>query len=152
MTLIITFLCLILAGLLAYIFYDGILVRVLKGKTVLSVRLRKRNYLDQLILAVLLAIIFISNTVRGENNAVMNSVLILLVITLLYNTLIHAPSARFKADGFFYGLEFTKYDQVKNMKLSEDGVLVVDTQRRRMLLYARKIEDLEKILNVFVEH
>lgn len=38
------------------------------------------------------------------------------------------------------------------MKLSEDGVLVVDTQRRRILLYARKIEDLEKILNVFVEH
>ncbi|MCQ2008762.1 MAG: DUF986 family protein [Sporolactobacillus sp.] len=152
MTLTIVVMYLIFAGLLAYILYDDLLVRLLKGKTILSVRLRKRNYLDQLILAALLVIIYVSNTVRGDNSIFLNIALILLVLTLLYNTFVKAPMARFKKDGFFYGLGFIKYDQVKKMNLSEDGVLVVDTNRRRMLLYARKIEDLEKILNVFVVH
>ncbi|MET1247259.1 DUF986 family protein [Sporolactobacillus sp. STCC-11] len=103
-------------------------------------------------MAALLVIIFISNAIKGENNTVMNIVLILLILALLYNTFIKTPCVRFKSDGFFYGLSYTKYDQVKKMNLSEDGVLVVDTNRRRMLLYARKIEDLEKVLHVLVEH
>jgi uncharacterized membrane protein YobD (UPF0266 family) len=152
MTWTITFLYLTFFGLLAYILYDDFLVRLFKGKTVLSVRLKKRNYIDQLVLAALLVIIFISNAIKGENNTVMNIVLILLILALLYNTFIKTPCVRFKSDGFFYGLSYTKYDQVKKMNLSEDGVLVVDTNRRRMLLYARKIEDLEKVLHVLVEH
>jgi uncharacterized membrane protein YobD (UPF0266 family) len=152
MTGTITFLYLTFFGLLAYILYDDLLVRLFKGKTVLSVRLKKRNYIDQLVLAALLVIIFISNAIKGENNTVMNIVLILLILALLYNTFIKTPCVRFKSDGFFYGLSYTKYDQVKKMNLSEDGVLVVDTNRRRMLLYARKIEDLEKVLHVLVEH
>ncbi|SFG91141.1 DUF986 family protein [Sporolactobacillus nakayamae] len=152
MTLTIALMYLIFAGLFAYILFDDLIVRLLKGKTVLSVRLRKRNYLDQLILATLLVIIYISNNVRGESSTVINTALILLVLTLLYNTFVKVPTARFKKTGFFYGLGFIKYDQVKKMNLSEDGVLVVDTSRRRMLLYARKIDDLEKILNVFATH
>jgi uncharacterized membrane protein YobD (UPF0266 family) len=136
----------------AYILYDDLLVQLLKGKTVLSLRLKKRNYIDQLVLAALLAIIFIANTLKGENNTVMTSVLILLILTLLYNTFIKTPCVRFKSDGFFYGLSYIKYNQVKKVNLSEDGILVIDTNRRRILLYARTIEDLENVLHVFVEH
>ncbi|MET1247258.1 DUF986 family protein [Sporolactobacillus sp. STCC-11] len=43
MTWTITFLYLTFFGLLAYILYDDLLVRLFKGKTVLSVRLKKKK-------------------------------------------------------------------------------------------------------------
>ncbi|WP_245566497.1 DUF986 family protein [Tuberibacillus calidus] len=57
-----------------------------------------------------------------------------------------------KGKGFFYGVIYTAFDAIKNMRLSEDGVLVVETDRRRLLLHFRNVEDLERIYKFFMEH
>lgn len=150
MTVTAIILMVMIAGMLAYIVYDELIVPFLKGKNVLSVKLRKRNYIDKLIFAGLLVVLFLSNKMRGGDNSV-NVLLLVMTAIFLYYVFVRSPKARFKEKGFFYGFFFTEYDHVKSMKLSEDGVLVIETGRRRMLLYAKKIEDLENILNVFVK-
>lgn len=135
-----------------YLLTDGLILPLFWGKTLLAVRMRKRNYVDQLILAGLVVIIYIASKVRGDSGGLTGLLLICLALILLYGVLIYAPKARFKENGFYYGLSYTAYDQIKNIKLSEDGVLVIDNGHRRILLYARKMEDLEKILHVLQEH
>lgn len=143
-------LAIIIAGYLAYIIYDEGVTYFLKGRNILTVRLRKRNLVDQLIFFALIIILFISNRLQG-NSATVNILLLILAAAVLFSVLIHSPKARFKEKGFIYGFQFIKYDEIKKMRLSKDGVLVIDTDRRRVLLFARKIEDLEHILNVFTE-
>lgn len=38
------------------------------------------------------------------------------------------------------------------MNLSEDGVLVIETNRQRLMLFARSEKDLEKMLAVFTTY
>ncbi|RYL93056.1 DUF986 domain-containing protein [Sporolactobacillus sp. THM7-4] len=144
-------LIILMTGMLGYALYDRFIIPFRKGKNILSIKLRKHNYTDEIIFAGLIIILFISNKVRG-GDGLTSILLFFLTIIFLYYVFIRSPKAYFKQSGFYYGFFYTDYDRVKNMRLSEDGVLVIDTDRRRMLLYARKIEDLEKILNVFLEH
>lgn len=135
----------------SYLFYESVIVSFLKGKTKLVIPLRKRLLVDQLIFAALLIILYISNNVRGVKGWD-NYLLLILTVIFIYYILIRSPKAQFKDNGFFYGLFYTEYDKIKDMRLSEDGVLVVDTDRRRLLLPAKRIEDLEKILKFYMEH
>jgi uncharacterized membrane protein YobD (UPF0266 family) len=150
MTLTLVVLLIIIAGYTAYLIYDEFVSLWIKGKTVLTVRLRKRSFIDQLILAVLVVILYISNRLQN-NSATINLLLLILAGLLLLYAFVHTPKARFKETGFLYGFQFIEYDSIKNMRLSKDGVLVIDTDRRRVLLFARKIEDLEQILKLLQE-
>ncbi|EUJ26675.1 DUF986 family protein [Listeria cornellensis] len=40
---------------------------------------------------------------------------------------------------------------MERINLSEDGVLVIETGRQRLLLFVRNEEDLEQMLKVFTE-
>lgn len=135
-----------------YYLFDGLIQPFLGGKTVLTVRLRRKNYADQLILAGIVVIIYITDKVRGNGGGLTGLLLLLLALVLIYGVIIYAPKARFKEKGFYYGLIYNPYDRIKKMRLSKDGVLVIEMGRRRVLLFARKEEDLQKILNVFVAH
>lgn len=145
-------LLLILIAYVGYFLFDGLIQPFLRGKTVLTVRLRRKNFVDQLILAGIVVIIYITDKVRGGGGGLTGLFLLLLAMVLLYSVIIYAPKARFKEKGFFYGLTYNAYDRIKNMRLSKDGVLVMEIGRRRVLLFARSEEDLQKILNVFVAH
>lgn len=134
-----------------YYLFDGLIQPFLGGKAVLTVRLRRRNYVDQLIFAGVVVIIYINNKVHG-GSGLTDLFLLLLTMVLLYGIIFYAPKARFKEKGFYYGLSYNPYDRIKKMKLSKDGVLVIEMGRRRVLLFARKEKDLQKILNVFVGH
>lgn len=137
--------------IVGYLIYESVIIPFLKGKTELVIPLRKRLLADQLIFAGLLVILYISNYVRGVKGWD-NYLLLILTILFLYYVFIRSPKAHFKDKGFFYGLFYTEYDKIKDMRLSEDGVLVIDTDRRRLLLFARRIEDLESILKHLMEH
>lgn len=41
--------------------------------------------------------------------------------------------------------------KMERINLSEDGVLVIETGRQRLLLFVRNEEDLEQMLKVFTE-
>jgi uncharacterized membrane protein YobD (UPF0266 family) len=145
-------LLILLIGYGGFLLFDALILPFIGGKTLMTVRLRKKNYVDQLILAGIVVIAYIVDYQRGGSPGSVDLLLILFGLVLLYSVFIYSPKARFKGNGFYYGIVYTPYDHVKNMRLSKDGVLVVDTDKRRLLLYAKKIEDLEKILNTFLEH
>ncbi|MDP1075128.1 DUF986 family protein, partial [Klebsiella pneumoniae] len=43
-----------------------------------------------------------------------------------------------------------EYQRIKEMNLSEDGVLVMQLEQRRLLIRVRNIDDLEKIYKLLV--
>lgn len=134
-----------------YLIYESAVIPSLKGKTELVIPLRKRLLADQLIFAAMLIILYISNYFRGVKGWD-NYLLLIASFLFIYYVFIRSPKAHFKDNGFYYGLFYTEYDRIKEMKLSEDGYLVVDTDRRRLLLPVKRVEDLESILNHLLEH
>jgi uncharacterized membrane protein YobD (UPF0266 family) len=44
-----------------------------------------------------------------------------------------------------------EYNRIKEMNLSEDGVLVMQLEQRRLLVRVKNIDDLEKIYNLLVK-
>ncbi|WP_139380805.1 DUF986 family protein, partial [Salmonella enterica] len=45
-----------------------------------------------------------------------------------------------------------EYNRIKEMNLSEDGVLVMQLEQRRLLIRVRNIDDLEKIYKLLIEN
>lgn len=134
--------------ILLYLVYDYIIIDRLKGKTLLSLRLRKRNIMDTLIFAALFAFIAIINFFRG-GDIIVTYLLIALVALYLILSYVRQPQVRFKQDGFFYGNFFVRYDAIEQMNLAEDGILAIIANKRRHLLYARNIDELEQMLPYF---
>lgn len=136
---------------LLYAVYDEIIMPARHGKTLLRVNLRRRNKIDSLIFIALLAILAYKN-ITEQGTAFTTWLLCTLAIIVIYIFYIRWPKMLFKADGFYYGNVFILYSRIKNMNLSEDGYLVVDLEKRRLLIQVARLDDLENILKFFVEH
>lgn len=50
----------------------------------------------------------------------------------------------------FFANVWIEYSRIKAMNLSEDGVLVMQLEQRRLLIRVRNIDDLEKIYKLLV--
>ncbi|ANZ95442.1 MULTISPECIES: YobD family protein [Brochothrix] len=131
-----------------YLIYDTFIIDMLKGKTSLTIQLRKRNIMDTLIFAALFLVIFIITLFKGGN---MTDAYLLLALTVLYLILsfVRQPKIRFKKEGFFYGNFFVRYDAIDQMNLAEDGILAIIANTRRHLIYVRNMDDLERMLPYF---
>lgn len=131
-----------------YLIYDTFIIDMLKGKTSLTIQLRKRNIMDTLIFAALFLVIFIITLFKGGN---MMDAYLLLALTVLYLILsfVRQPKIRFKKEGFFYGNFFVRYDAIDQMNLAEDGILAIIANTRRHLIYVRNMDDLERMLPYF---
>ncbi|AWF38021.1 hypothetical protein CSC17_5412 [Klebsiella oxytoca] len=68
----------------------------------------------------------------------------------LYLFWIRSPKIIFKKQGFFFANIWIEYKRIKEMNLSEDGVLVMQLEQRRLLIRVRNIDDLEKIYKLLV--
>ena len=68
----------------------------------------------------------------------------------LYLFWIRTPRILFKKSGFFFANVWIEYPRIKAMNLSEDGVLVMQLEQRRLLIRVRNIDDLEKIYKLLV--
>ncbi|MEE3649372.1 MULTISPECIES: DUF986 family protein [unclassified Brenneria] len=136
---------------LIYAIYDEFIMDRLKGKTRLRVLLRRANRLDALIFIGLVAILIYQNIMN--NGAIMTTWLLLsLALMAIYLAYIRRPKLLFKSAGFFYANIFIPYNCIKNMNLSEDGVLVIDLERRRLLIHVAQLDDLERIYNFMIEN
>ncbi|ATF25701.1 YobD family protein [Brochothrix thermosphacta] len=131
-----------------YLIYDTFIIDMLKGKTSLTIQLRKRNIMDTLIFAALFLVIFIITLFKGGT---MTDAYLLLALTVLYLILsfVRQPKIRFKKEGFFYGNFFVRYDAIDQMNLAEDGILAIIANTRRHLIYVRNMDDLERMLPYF---
>ncbi len=134
---------------LLYAIYDEFIMDHRWGKTRLKIFLQRRNKLDGLIFIGLI-IILIYNNVTHLGPQITTNLLMIMAFIATWTLCIRQPKLLFKADGFFYANAWIAYSRIKSINLSEDGVLVIQLEQRRLLIHVRKIDDLEKIYNIIV--
>ncbi|MBC1477503.1 Lmo0779 family protein [Listeria welshimeri] len=135
-----------------YILYNDAVIPLWKGKTVLTVKLRSRGRWDGYIFVGIIALLFISNTFFREGPPLTSILLAVMGILFIYICFFRSSKAVFKETGLFYALLFFPYSKIERMNLSEDGILVIETNRQRLMLFARSEKDLEKMLAVFTKY
>ncbi|WP_238085002.1 DUF986 family protein [Pseudescherichia vulneris] len=143
-------LVLCVAGLLAYAIYDEFIMPRRHGVTLLTAPLLRRSRADSVIFTGLLAIV-IYNNVTHHGAILTTWLLSMLALVVIYLFWIRAPKIIFKENGFFFANIWIEYGRIKAMQLSEDGVLVVQLEQRRLLIRVRNIDDLERIYKIMVK-
>ncbi len=143
-------LVLFIVALLVYAIYDEWIMPRRHGATLLPIPLLRRGRVDAFIFAGLLVILIYNNVMNG--GALLTTwLLCALALMAIYLFWIRAPKILFKKDGFFFANVWIEYNRIKEMNLSEDGVLVMQLEQRRLLIRVRNIDDLEKIYKLLVK-
>ncbi|WP_304165270.1 DUF986 family protein, partial [Lonsdalea britannica] len=62
------------------------------------------------------------------------------------------PKLLFKPEGFFYENIFISYGRIKNITLSEDGILVISLEKKPLKISVRELDDLERIYHFMIEN
>lgn len=138
-----------IAALLAYAIYDQFIMPRRNGPTLLAIPLLRRSRVDSIIFIGLIAIL-IYNNVISHGAIITTWLLCALALMGFYIFWIRVPKILFKQDGFFFANVWIEYNRIKAMNLSEDGVLVMQLEQRRLLIRVRNIDDLEKIYKLLV--
>ncbi|SCC16924.1 Uncharacterized membrane protein YobD, UPF0266 family [Kosakonia oryzendophytica] len=143
-------LILFVAALLAFALYDEFIMPRRKGPSLLTIPLLRRSRTDGAIFVGLLVILIYNNTINGGASL---SMWLLFALALLgvYLFWIRTPKIIFKERGFFFANVWIEYNRIKEINLSEDGVLVMQLEQRRLLIRVRNIDDLEKIYNILLK-
>ncbi|MCI1898854.1 MAG: DUF986 family protein [Enterobacter sp.] len=139
-----------IVALLAYAIYDEFIMPRRHGATLLTVPLLRRGRIDAFIFAGLL-VILIYNNVMSQGELLTTWLLCTLALMAMYLFWIRAPKLIFKSHGFFFANVWIEYNRIKEMNLSEDGVLVMQLEQRRLLIRVKDIDDLEKIYKIMVK-
>lgn len=138
-----------IALLLAWAIYDELIMDKRQGKTQLCVTLLRRNPIDGAIFVVLIAIL-IYNNVTTQGTAFTTWLLCVLMLVAIYITWIRKPKLLLKEKGLFFATIWISYDRIQAINLSEDGVLVIQLEQRRLLVRVKNIDDLENIYKVMI--
>ncbi|MCU5775807.1 DUF986 family protein [Erwiniaceae bacterium BAC15a-03b] len=141
----------LLALFLLYAIYDEFLMERRRGETRLKVLLQRRNKLDSLIFIGLIAILIYHN-ITAQGPKITTLLLMVLAFIAIYTFWIRRPKLIFKVEGFFFANVWVDYSRIKGMNLSEDGVLVLQLEHRRLLIHVKELDDLEKIYKVMIEN
>lgn len=139
-----------IVALLAYAIYDELIMPRRNGETLLSIPLLRRGRVDGIIFTGLLMIL-IYNNVMSQGALLTTWLLCALALMGFYLFWVRAPKIIFKSTGFFFANVWIEYNRIKEMNLSEDGVLVMQLEQRRLLIRVRNIDDLEKIYKLLVK-
>ena len=139
-------LILFIAALLAFAIYDQFIMPRRNGPTLLAITLLRRGRID----IVGLIVILIYNNVTNHGALITTWLLSALALMGFYIFWIRVPKIIFKQKGFFFANVWIEYSRIKAMNLSEDGVLVMQLEQRRLLIRVRNIDDLEKIYKLLV--
>lgn len=150
MTLTDVVLVVFIALLLAFAIYDEFVMDKLKGKTLLKIPLLRRNRVDSAIFVFLVGIL-IYNNVTAQGTPLTTWLLSALALMAIYLSWIRQPKILFKSHGFFFANVWVEYNRIKEMNLSEDGVLVMQLEQRRLLVRVKNIDDLEKIYKLMAK-
>lgn len=149
MTLTDWVLILFILVLLAFAIYDDVIMAKRKGATLLTIPLLRRSRVDGAIFVGLVAILIYNNV--ASNGAPLTTWLLgALALMAIYLFWFRQPKIIFKRHGFFFANAWIEYNRIKAMNLSEDGVLVMQLEQRRLLIRVKNIDDLEKIYKILV--
>lgn len=137
--------------ILAYAIYLEWLVPRRRGKTLLRVNLLRKGRVDSLIFIALLGIVIYRHyTGRGE--ALTLYLLTFLLIAACYISFIRRPVLLFKPEGFYYGNLFIGYDRIRQLHLTEEGVLMIQLEQRKLPIHVQNISDLDQIKHILFKN
>ena len=143
-------LVLFIVALLAYAIYDEFIMTRRHGETLLALPLLRRGRVDAFIFAGLI-VILIYNNVMSHGALLTTWLLCALALMAIYLFWIRTPKIIFKRSGFFFANVWIEYNRIKEMNLSEDGVLVMQLEQRRLLIRVKNIDDLERIYQLLLK-
>ena len=135
---------------LAYATYDEAIMPRLKGPTRLQVLLQRRSKPDSLIFIALL-IILLWNNLSHQGSQLTTSLLLTLAFLAVWLFWVRRPKLLLKDQGMYFANAWIAYPRIQSMNLSEDGILVVQLEQRRLLIAVHKLDDLERIYHTLVE-
>lgn len=142
---------LILFILILFIFtiYDQFIIPRRNGVPLLTISLLRHSRADGMILVGLIAILLYSNILH-HGLPVTTWLLSVLELLILYLLWIRQPQIVFKSTGFFFNSCWMSYNQISEMGLSEDGILMIKSEQKRLLIRVRNIDDLDVIYKFLI--
>ncbi|QLB40047.1 MULTISPECIES: DUF986 family protein [Mannheimia] len=151
MTNTILFLFILLSLLFAV--YDQILMDRLKGRTKLTIILKKQKTIDTWLLIGLI-ILSIGYGVQNQISAFTLYLLSTCVILAVYLAFFRSPRLLLKQEGFFFANIYFNYAKIYQINIAEintnEKVLVIDLHGgRRLLAQPENEEDLQSVVNFF---
>ncbi|PQQ41335.1 hypothetical protein C6H65_09820 [Photorhabdus luminescens] len=145
----------VLAGLivlmLAFAVYDEFVVNLLKGKTYLQIKLKRKHKIDALIFIILILIV-VYNNITAYGSRLTTYLLLFTILVTTYIAYIRSPKLLFKNNGFFYANTFISYNRIKTMNLSEDGILVIGLENKKLYISVNQLDDLERIYKFLIDN
>ncbi|MDH2066130.1 DUF986 family protein [Pantoea sp. GD03673] len=141
--------CCIAALMLFAIYHEAILPRR-RGATRLRVALRRQHKIDSLIVIGLL-LILLWNNVSHHGPQLTTSLLMVLSFMAFWLFWLRKPTLLMKNEGLFYAGVWIDYRRIQGMNLSEDGILVIQLEQRRLLVAVQQLDDLERIYTTLVD-
>ncbi|MTB65940.1 DUF986 family protein [Providencia sp. wls1943] len=151
MTLNDVVLAIIILIMLVYAIYDEFIQGILKGKTLLKVNLKRKHRVDAIIFIVLSCIVIYTNIVR-HGNLLTTYLLMITIFMAIYLAFIRRPKVFFKQTGFYFANTFIYYERIKTMNLSEDGILMIGLEQKKIHIQVNHLDDLQKIYDFFINH
>ena len=139
------------AALLAFAIYDQAIMPARKGTTLLTIPLLRRSRVDGVIFAGLV-VILIYNNITQHGALLTTWLLCALALMAVYLFWVRVPRIIFKKEGFFFANVWVEYNRIKEMNLSEDGVLLMQLEQRRLLVRVKNIDDLERIYKLMIQN
>lgn len=146
------FLLIIIVLALIFVIYNDLLLPVLNGKTVLTVKLRSRGKSDGYLFVGIIAVMFITNTFYRDGEMATSILLLILGVIFIYISFIRGRKILFKSTGFYHALLFFPYSTIERINVSEDGFLVLENGKQRLMLAARTEADLKKMISTIETH
>ncbi|MFV9669395.1 DUF986 family protein [Pantoea sp. KXB25] len=138
------------AALLLFAIYDEAILPRRRGLTRLRVTLRRRHKIDSLIFIGLL-LMLLWNNLSHQGPPLTTSLLMVLSFLAFWLFWLRKPTLLMKNAGLFYAGVWVDYRRIQGMNLSEDGILVVQLEQRRLLIAVQQLDDLERIYHTLVE-
>ncbi|MCA6219462.1 DUF986 family protein [Photorhabdus antumapuensis] len=137
--------------MLAFAVYDEFVVTLMKGKTYLQIKLKRKHKIDALIFIILILIV-VYNNITAYGSRLTTHLLLFTILVTIYLAYIRSPKLLFKNNGFFYANTFISYNRIKTMNLSEDGILVIGLENKKLYISTSQLDDLERIYKFLVEN
>ncbi|ENU1225620.1 MULTISPECIES: DUF986 family protein [Providencia] len=144
-------LVIIILIMLVYAIYDEFIQHLLKGKTLLKINLKRKHRADAIIFIVLICIVIYTNIVR-HGNSLTTYLLLITIFMSIYLAFIRTPKLFFKQTGFYFANAFILYDRIKTMNLSEDGVLIIGLEKKKINIQVSHLDDLQQIYEFLINH
>lgn len=139
---------LLIINILAFLFviYNDLLLPFLRGKTILTIKLRSRGRADGYLFIGIIAIMFITNTFYRDGERATSILLLIMGLLFIYISFIRGRKVIFKKTGFYHALLFFSYASIERINVSEDGFLVLENGKQRLMLPTRSETDLKKMI------